>query len=303
MTMQSLATNNNAPRTNSKSTIVCHNCGKTGHIVKKCWVKGGGMEGQGPKQGQGTKLKTGTNVSVANANNTDVSSPMETYVMAAQAKTRSSTSEPAQRTPLNADTATRQDNSILREKCQQETAGKDVGGIVDRYSQVPKSDCTACKGNTPLYAPPVPIIYTFLNSGASEHCWVQQSDFTEYTKVQGQGGSSAISGEAGRFQIVGTGTVKFVTRVGEKESTIQLRGVKHTPEFGHNLILVPTLDSWGMRGDWGHGMMIISAPNGKVVMKGFGKNKMYEVEVLESGKTTVNYSRARDRPADIHTWH
>lgn len=30
--------------------IVCHNCGKTGHMVKDCWQKGGGKEGQFPSK-------------------------------------------------------------------------------------------------------------------------------------------------------------------------------------------------------------------------------------------------------------
>jgi hypothetical protein len=35
---------------NADSEITCHNCGKTGHKKADCWAKGGGKEGQGPKQ-------------------------------------------------------------------------------------------------------------------------------------------------------------------------------------------------------------------------------------------------------------
>jgi hypothetical protein len=31
-------------------TVKCYNCKKLGHIVKGCWVPGGGAEGKGPKQ-------------------------------------------------------------------------------------------------------------------------------------------------------------------------------------------------------------------------------------------------------------
>ena len=35
---------------NADSEVTCHNCGKTGHKKPDCWAKGGGKEGQGPKQ-------------------------------------------------------------------------------------------------------------------------------------------------------------------------------------------------------------------------------------------------------------
>ena len=36
-----------------KETCECHNCKKKGHLVKDCWAKGGGKEGQGPKRKKG----------------------------------------------------------------------------------------------------------------------------------------------------------------------------------------------------------------------------------------------------------
>ncbi|KAJ3831168.1 hypothetical protein F5878DRAFT_517888, partial [Lentinula raphanica] len=79
------------------------------------------------------------------------------------------------------------------------------------------------------------------DSGTSEHCWVDESDFIEYTAVEGQRGNSAIAGEAGKFTIRGTGKVKFTTQVGGIPKQIILTNVKHTPDFGHNLILLSTL--------------------------------------------------------------
>ncbi|KAJ3780650.1 hypothetical protein GGU10DRAFT_237712, partial [Lentinula aff. detonsa] len=77
--------------------------------------------------------------------------------------------------------------------------------------------------------------------GASEHCWVNRSDFIAYNKVEGQHGNSAIAGEEGQFTIQGIGQVRFTTRVEGRPTSVVLTDVRHTPEFGHNLISLSTL--------------------------------------------------------------
>ena len=51
---------------NADSNVVCHNCKKKGHKKADSWAKGGGKEGQGPKQkkGNGKKSETATIVAV-----------------------------------------------------------------------------------------------------------------------------------------------------------------------------------------------------------------------------------------------
>ena len=51
---------------NADSNVVCHNCKKKGHKKADCWAKGGGKEGQGPKQkkGKGKKSEMATVVVV-----------------------------------------------------------------------------------------------------------------------------------------------------------------------------------------------------------------------------------------------
>ncbi|KAE9385397.1 hypothetical protein BT96DRAFT_1091322 [Gymnopus androsaceus JB14] len=39
-------------RAGRNSDLVCSNCGKRGHTVHRCWAKGGGAEGKGPKNWQ-----------------------------------------------------------------------------------------------------------------------------------------------------------------------------------------------------------------------------------------------------------
>jgi hypothetical protein len=39
----------------------CYNCNKKGHIKPECWAKGGGKEGQGPKERKGSGKKNQVN--------------------------------------------------------------------------------------------------------------------------------------------------------------------------------------------------------------------------------------------------
>ena len=41
----------------SKKVHICSNCKKQGHLIKTCWAKGGGKEGQGLKQKRRSKSK------------------------------------------------------------------------------------------------------------------------------------------------------------------------------------------------------------------------------------------------------
>ena len=43
---------------NANSGVMCHNCKKTRHKKADCWAKGGGKEGQGPKQKKGKITET-----------------------------------------------------------------------------------------------------------------------------------------------------------------------------------------------------------------------------------------------------
>ena len=38
-----------------KCKVECYNCHKTSHYKSECWVKGGGKEGQGSRQGKAAK--------------------------------------------------------------------------------------------------------------------------------------------------------------------------------------------------------------------------------------------------------
>ena len=117
------------------------------------------------------------------------------------------------------------DNSSRVAHAVLDSGGGQQGGGVDRqvpelplHRLVPDNECTACKTyNIPLYLPFTNYrVQTFIDSGATDHCWVERSQFTEYRGVD-EKGSSAVTGTEGQFRILGIGTVEFTTQVnGEK---------------------------------------------------------------------------------------
>ncbi|KAJ3849497.1 hypothetical protein EV368DRAFT_85495 [Lentinula lateritia] len=234
------------------------NCKKVGHTIQKCWARGGGAEGKGPNRWRFNRNNEPNwsqaaprNAVAATVNTTAAAPSLETYVLLAdmtRANTDTSSSmfttalhqraSPTDRPPDS------NDHSFL--KGWEHQGLKEVYGVKDvhRHNVVASPImCEVHRSNTLLYMPMgTPHVRTFIDSGATKHCWVNKSDFVEYRPVQGQSGTSALSGDVGKFTIEGAGTVEFTTRVGGTARRIRLTNVKHTPEFGHNLISLSTLD-------------------------------------------------------------
>ncbi|KAF8830805.1 hypothetical protein HHX47_DHR2000963 [Lentinula edodes] len=278
--------------------LICSNpfCpSKIGHTLKKCWGKGGGSEGKAPAWWY--KKYNQEAPTAANS-----ASPIETFTLSA-------------RTSHSTCTQTRPDSQRNRNSRPILNQAMSQGGREGLNGDVPVSfpkpisldDCIISSSNK-SFPFPKPI-RTYIDSGASEHCWVNRKDFVAYETVANQSGLTAVAGS--NFSIEGVGMVEFLTRVGGQERIIQLTGVKHTPSFGHNLISLMTLDHKGLRGDWGRRKINVTDKEGKVLLIGTGSEgtsgtaggKMYEVEVLEKPNVLANSARSHEKAVDIHTWH
>ncbi|KAJ3921493.1 hypothetical protein F5877DRAFT_64903 [Lentinula edodes] len=171
----------NLPPAGSKAAVICHNCSKPGHIARKCWAKGGGMEGQWPKQNSSSNTKTNANATMAKPDNADVSSPMATYVMSAKTNYEPSRSESVQKTKLTADLANRQDNPILGDMGQREAREWDVDSNLTSYIPIPKGDCT----NTQRYRANPGIALYPEREGSSRYLGLEQCNLSrEYNKAR-----------------------------------------------------------------------------------------------------------------------
>jgi len=54
---------------NKTKDVECWNCQRKGHIQKDCWKKGGGKEGQGPKQKKSKQKEGGADAKQASSSN------------------------------------------------------------------------------------------------------------------------------------------------------------------------------------------------------------------------------------------
>ena len=57
---------------NADSEIICHNCKRKGHKKADCWAKGGGKEGQGPRQKKSKKKTKAATVAAVDDNDKEL---------------------------------------------------------------------------------------------------------------------------------------------------------------------------------------------------------------------------------------
>lgn len=255
---------------------------KVRHTIEWCWAKGGGGEGKAP---QSWKDKYGTSAAAVSLTYTTSAigiltdpNPADLYVHHITGELGMSMSEAS--TVQTPDISiNRQEPSILNVKCHRgESISIDNDVPITTFLVSDPSKCTVCHGNvSPLPLNPG----TFLDSAASEHCWVSKSEFSQYDNIQGQRGSSAVAGTAGEFQIQGVGSVDVSSTVNGIIKSIHLTGVKHIPNFSNNLISVTTLDHLGYKGEWENRMLLFRALSGEIVMMGIqvGNLKIYCVDM------------------------
>jgi hypothetical protein len=125
--------------------------------------------------------------------------------------------------------------------------------------------------------------YTFLDSGASENCFVSRKCFLTYEPVAIEG-STAVKG--GRFTVAGKGLAEMTVQISDGSvHKIHVEAL-HTPGFAMNLISLPTLDTRGFHGEWGNGMLSVRNREGKLLIDGrlarsIGSRKLYDVDVVD----------------------
>jgi hypothetical protein len=256
------------------SALKCANtqCGRTGHLAKDCFRPGGGKEGQWPDWWKGKRTgappKTATNVitPVAAAAQVPVASDAHFHAMSDQF-----------------------DFMALMAVAQE-----------DKPPTMSDSEYTAlCK----LAA--TAEVRTFVDSGATHHCFVLRSDFATYTPAVSSG-QTANAGAS--FRILGQGKVYKSVSMNGLNTVLELDAI-HTPDFASNLLSVSRLVANGCSVNFSDGIASFTGPalvngnSGTEFMTAHIHDGMYVAKLLPVTHAVISRARSQSRPVDFETWH
>ena len=144
-------------------------------------------------------------------------------------------------------------------------------------------------------------IHTYADSGASDHCFVNKSDFYSYklfnTPKEGQ-----AAGEDLRFAILGQGIVKktFLGLNGQ-QNYITFNHALHTPNLAANFISISQIDAAGHKSTFGDGQVTIKDKEGRTILSGKGSHGMYLLQIIKTHITMP--AQVHKKPVTIEVWH
>ncbi|PPQ94056.1 hypothetical protein CVT25_007497 [Psilocybe cyanescens] len=241
--------------TYNKKVCVNANCRRCRHLIEDCYWKGGGKEGQFPpgfgQQGGSTGLAAGA------ANPTTKPEATANIAIIENACALCAMYDIPDIQPSEPD-----DMEVLRYYLEYT-----ISRILDPpdYSQDGDEIAMITRSGE------VVDRATYADSGASNHCFTNKSDFTNYEPFeivqQGQAAS-----RLSKFSIHGKGTV--IKHYISPNNCVQLKlsNVLHTPDFTVNLILISQFDEAGFKVIFGEGKAQFIDPKGMVAVEVARKN-------------------------------
>ncbi|KAF7358895.1 Retrovirus-related pol polyprotein [Mycena sanguinolenta] len=137
-----------------------------------------------------------------------------------------------------------------------------------------------------------------LDTGCTDHCFINRDDFESYQSITDREGSGV---EGSKFRIIGSGTVRRAVEQGGVRRIFEIEAI-HTPELTCDILSISKLDAKGFASTFSGGKAYIRDPAGVVLIEAKLVNGMY---LAELSAVTVNAMTARSRnvPVDKCTWH
>lgn len=145
-------------------------------------------------------------------------------------------------------------------------------------------------------------LITYADSAASDHFFVERSDFVTYNPYIERQGSTAAPY---KFPILGTGNVRKSTIYKGKRVELMFENALHTPTLVHNLVSIGRLDVSGKSVLFGNGVGTFLGSDGTPFMSGPRVGTMYELTLNAPGGDPTNAlaARSQNKPTDLETWH
>lgn len=142
---------------------------------------------------------------------------------------------------------------------------------------------------------------TYADSGASNHCFANKSDFSTYEPFLDHQEGQAASKTA-RFKIHGKGTVIKTYESDHKRALMTFTNALHTPDFAANLVSISRFDTAGYNVNFGGGCARIIDPKGSEALSVKLVNGMYVFQDV-SPNTTAMPARSHEKATSIENWH
>ncbi|KAJ3496003.1 hypothetical protein NLJ89_g10542 [Agrocybe chaxingu] len=143
-------------------------------------------------------------------------------------------------------------------------------------------------------------LLTYIDSGASDHCFANKIDFSTYEPFyESCKGQAACQGA--KFKILGKGTVEKTFISEGCKTTIMFHEALHTPEFAANLISVSKFDAARFKVVFGEGHTQFVDPDGKTFITANCTSGMYLLS-QRTGTSTLS-AKSHEKPTGIDTWH
>ena len=123
-------------------------------------------------------------------------------------------------------------------------------------------------------------IPTFADSGASNHCVVDWSTFSEYMELAVPREGRVVSKDL-VFHIVGQGTVRKTVTTNGRTAELVFQNTLHTPDLATNLISIGKFDWAGFSVIFEKGMVVFKDAKGQEILTWRGLSGMYHLDTLD----------------------
>jgi len=282
---QAFAASSQQNKGKDKRDIECYNCKKKGHIKANCWAKGGGKEGQGPRQDK-NKSKDKDKDSAAPAE--DKIDDIESWAVIDE--DFDDFDEDADKVDITESWAVIEEDffevdtdyeHVYIEESDEDTLNGD--GEVDTDSQLEHVASSAGDNEAELY-----------DSGASRHISPFRQRFLTYRSIPPRPIAAA---DKCKFYAVGTGDLQIQVPNGAFTTPIILRDALHAPDIGLTVVSIGCIAKAGHIVSFEGNSCKITNSKGKTIGNiPIGANGLYKAE-------RVYAAAAMPEVVDIITLH
>jgi len=144
-------------------------------------------------------------------------------------------------------------------------------------------------------------ILTLIDSGASDHCFVNKAMFLNYTPMR-EPLQGTMANKNAVFTIIGKEDILFETQVDGEKRKVLLEEVLYTPTLRSDLISVSKLTEKGTKLSFVGDTALATTKKGINAINAIHCSQIYIVKV-ETMPPTISLTQSNHKSVDFATWH